>query len=886
MEGFRILIARLRALFRRESVLQDIDEELRVHIEMATEENLKRGMWPDDARAAALKSFGNPGRNTELGYDVRGGGWLEDVWQDLRYGVRMLRKQPGFTSIAVLTLALGIGANTAIFSVVNAVLLRPLPYQNPSELVLIRQLNKTDGSQSQSIAYPDFQDWKAQNSAFVDLATFRPDGFSLAVGNDLELISAATVSANFFALLGVNAYRGRTFLPVEETAAGGRVAMLSHAYWQNRFGEDDQLLGQQIKLSEQLYTVIGILPPDFKFPFRLEKADIWTTNAPLSSGMMGRGARNFQALARLKPDVSLAAAQTEMAGIAARLEQANPGTNRGLSVVLVGMHDWLTKEVRPTLWLLSGVVGFVLLIACANVANLLLARALARQKELAVRAALGASGWRIARQLLTESLLLSLIGGALGVLLASWGVRLLLTLSPPNLPRINAVGLNAQVLGFTVVVAVLTGIFFGLAPAWKAARPSLPDLNAALKEGGKSRASAGSKWLQSSLVVGEIALALLLLIGAGLLINSFIRLTRVELGFNPDRVLIARLGLPTKNYPSGAEKITFVRRVQDEIKSLPGVRSVSFATSLPFGGRITSSFKIKGRELPENGPSSMAGLIFVMPDYFAAMGIGLAQGRAFTDADDYRSAGAVIVNEAFARQYFPQGNPLGQRIGQLANGTPETPQEFEIVGVVNNIRDNALDQEPQPEIFVPYLQVPQFFGVLAVRTEREAMNFAGPVRQRIRSLDAAQIVARMNSLENVIADSILPQRFNLLLLSIFAGVGLMLTLVGIYGVMSYHVTSNIHEIGIRMALGAQTDDVLKLVLRRGARLTLLGIAIGLAGALGLTRLMTTLLFGVRATDPLTFAAIALLLVLVALLACFVPARRATKVNPLVAMRHE
>lgn len=865
---------------------EELDAEIQTHLDEAIRERMERGESAEQARLNAQREFGNVGLVKEVTREMWGWAWLERLGQDLRFGLRMLRKNWGFTLIAIFTLALGIGANTAIFSVVNAVLLRPLPYPSPSELVLIRHLNKADGSQGETIAYPDFQDWKAQNSVFVDLATFRPNGFSLAIGNDLEQISAATVSANFFALLGVNAYRGRAFLPVEETAAGGRVAMLSHAYWQNRFGGDEKLLGQQIKLSDELFTVIGILPPDFKFPFRLEKAEIWTTNAIISGGMMGRGARNFQALARLKPGVSLASAQTEMEGLAARMEQANPGTNRNASVVLVGMQDWLTKEIRPTLWLLLGAVGFVLLIACANVANLLLARALARQKELTVRVALGASSWRIAQQLLTESLLLSLTGGALGVLLASWGIRLLMTLSPPSLPRINAVELNAQVLGFTFVVAVMTGIFFGLIPAWKAARPSLPDLNAALKEGGKRTASAGSKWLRSSLVVGEIAIALLLLIGAGLLINSFIRLTRVELGFKPDEVLIARLSLPAKSYPSGAAKIAFLRRMQDEIKSLSGVHSVSFASSLPFQGNITSSFNIKGRELPENGLPSMSGVVFIMPDYFATMGMRIVQGRGFTDADNYRSAGAVIVNEAFARQYLPQGNPLGQRVSQFANRTPDGPQEFEIVGIVNDVRATALNQEPQPEIYVSYLQAPQSFGVLAVRTEGEAMNFVSPVRQLIRSLDAAQTVPSMNSIENRIADSILPQRFNLLLLSIFAGVGLLLTLVGIYGVMSYHVTSNTHEIGIRMALGAQRGDVLKLVLRQGVSLTLLGIAIGLAGAFGLTRLMTTLLFGVSATDPLTFVLIPVLLIATASLACYFPARRATKVDPLIALRHE
>jgi predicted permease len=872
---------RLLSLTRRERYEREMEEEMRFHLEMQIEQNLDAGMAPEEAHYAARRQFGNQTWLKEVSREMWSLNSFETLIQDLRYGVRMLLRNPGFTLIAVITLSLGIGANTAIFSVVNAALMRPLPYQSPAELVLIRHLDKTDGSQSQSISYADFLDWKTQNSVFADLATFRQHSFSLEVGNDLEQINAAMVSANFFALLGVNAHRGRMFLPAEEAPAGGRVAILGYAQWQNRFGGDEKLIGRQIKLSNELYTVIGILAPDFKFPFRLEQAEIWTTNAIFPSGFKTRGARNFQALARLKPGVSLVSAQTEMAGIASRLEQDNPGTNRNLSVALVGMRDLLTKDIRATLWLLSGTVGFVLFIACANVANLFLARALARQKELAVRTALGASRRRIVRQLLTESLLLSLTGGALGVLLAACGVPLLLTLSPPNLPQINAVGLNAQVLGFTFVVAMMTGVFFGLAPAWKVARLSALDLNASLKEGGRRSTSAGSQWLRSALVIGEIAIALLLLIGAGLLINSFIRLNRVELGFNPDHALIARLNLPSR---SDAERIDFVRRAQDEIKSLPGAHSVSFASTLPFDYKLTSSFLIKGRELPEHAEPPMAGLKFVMPDYFATIGMRILQGRAFTEADDSRGAGAAIVNEAFVRQYFPQSNPLGQHVSQFANLTPDAPKEFEIVGIVNDVRGAALDQDPEPEIFAPYLQAPQSFGALMIRTEREALNLAAPVRQRIRSLDAAQTVPRMNSIENLIADSIMPQRFNLLLLSIFAIVGLLLTLVGIYGLMSYHVTSGVHEIGIRIAIGAQGRDVLRLVIGQGMKLTIIGIALGVGAALALTRLLKTMLFGVSPADPVTFLAIVLLLMFVAFLACWFPARRATKVDPMVALR--
>jgi putative ABC transport system permease protein len=807
--------------------------------------------------------------------------WL----QDLRYAIRILVRKPGFTVMAILALSLGIGANTAIFSVVNAVLLRPLPYREPKDLVLVRHIDKTDGTPSESAAYVDFQDWRAQNRVFEDLATFLQRSFTLAIGDDLQPIPAASVSSNFFQLLGVNAFKGRTFLPEEEKRGSERVVLISHALWQRIFGSDEKLLGQPIKLSNQLFTVVGILPPDFKFPFYLERAEIWATNAVIPAGMMdARGARNFQVIARLKTGVSAQAAQTEMEGIAGRLEKEHPDTNRDLGVVLLGVHDQLTKDVRMALWVLFGAVTFVTLIACANVANLLLARAASRQKEMAIRAALGASTWRMMRQLLAESLLLSLAGGAAGLLLSAWGIDLLLALSPQNLPRINAIGLNGQVLAFTLLVSILTGIIFGLAPALKAARP---DVNEALKDGGQTSASGGGRnWLRSSLVVGELALAVILLTGAGLLINSFIRLNRVELGFKPENLLVAGLSLSPPKYPNDQDRMAFLEQVQDEIRSLPGVREVSFASSIPFSGGIGSSFKIKGREWAANEKTPMAGLFTVTPDYFTVLGMQLLQGRQFTEADDKSSRGAVIINEAFARQFFPNENPLGKSVTPMANRDKDSPEEFEVVGVVSSARGVGLDKEPRPEIYTPYRQMPWTFGRLVIRTEQNAAGLSNAVRQQIRRLDSAQTVPGLNTIANLIAASIKPQRFNLLLLSIFAWLGLALALIGIYGVMSYAVTERTHEIGVRLALGAQPTDILKLVLSEGARLTLLGILIGLGGAFGLTRLMASFLYGVSPTDPLTFAGVTAALVIVALLASYLPARRAMKVDPMIALRYE
>src|SRR5262245_12330484 len=597
-------------------------------------------------------------------------------WQDLRYGARMLMKKTGFTLIAVITLALGIGANTAIFSVVNAVLLEPLPYRAPEELVLVRHLDKTKGTRQESVSYADFQDWRTQNHVFADSAIFRRAGFALTVGNDLEQIRGANVSANFFQLLGLNAIRGRTFLPAEEAPGSEKVALLSHALWQRVFGSDEQLVGRQIKLGDQLFTVVGILPPEFKFPFRLETVEIWTTNSILPAGMMGRGARNFQAVARLKPGVSLQTAQTEMAGIMDRLEQENPATNRNLGASIVSVHQELTKDVSLTLWLLFGAVAFVLLIACANVANLLLTRALSRHKELAIRAALGAGNWRIARQLLTESLLLSLVGGALGLLLAAWGIPLLLSLSPQNLPRINAIGLNGTVLGFTVLVSMLTGSLFGLAPALKA---SNPDLIEALKDGGKSStASAGRNRLRAALVVGEIAIALMLLVGAGLLINSFIRLNRVELGFKPENVLSASLSFSPAKYPTGNERIAFGEQARERIRNLPGARSVSFGSSFPFMGGVFASFGIKGREWAAHEKGVMAGVFTITPDYFEVMSIPLSQGRPFAETDDKSRVGVSVINEVFARRFFPNENPLGKSVILSVNLDKDSPTEFEV----------------------------------------------------------------------------------------------------------------------------------------------------------------------------------------------------------------
>ncbi|HLF85212.1 MAG TPA: ABC transporter permease [Blastocatellia bacterium] len=809
---------------------------------------------------------------------------MTTLLQDLRYAIRTLAKKPNFTLVAIIALALGIGANTAIFSVVRAVLLRPLPYQQPGDLVLVRHLNNAKGTKQESVGYVDFQEWKAQNQVFADMATFKSSGVSFTGNDGAENLRASGVSANFFQLLGINAVKGRTFLPNEENRDSERVVLLSYALWQRVFGGDEKLIGQPIKLSNQQFTVIGVMPPNFKFPFSQEKAELWTTNAAFSAGMMDyRGARNFQVIARLKLGVSLQTAQTEMSAIAGRIEQENQQTNRDLGILLIPAQDELTKDVRATLWLLFGAVAFVLLIACSNVANLLLSRATARSKEMAIRAALGASGWRIVRQLLTESLLLSFTGGVAGLFLAAWGVKLLVAISPASLPRINSIGIDGQVLAFTLIASMLTGILFGLVPALKAARP---DLNEALKDGGRtSAAGTGRNWLRGALVVGEIAFAFILLIGAALVINSFIRLNSVELGFNPENTLTAGLGFSQRKYPSGEHAIAFLQQAQERIKGLPGVRAVSFAGAAPFSGGVRSSFKINGREWPNKNDVPMTGVTPVTPDYFETMSMRLLQGRHFTDADSKTSKGAVVVNETFAREFLSNEDPLGQVVTDFANRDKDSPKEYEIVGVVASVRGEALNKEPTPIIYTAHRQTPWAWGELVIRADRDALSLSSAVRQEIRNLDS-EMPINLATVESRIADSIKPQRFNLSLLTIFAVTGLLLAVVGIYGVMSYRVIEATHEIGVRIALGAQTSDVLKLVLGQGAGLTLIGVGLGIGGALGLTRLMESLLFGIKPTDSLTFVSVAIFLVLVALLACYLPARRATKVDPITTLRYE
>jgi predicted permease len=800
---------------------------------------------------------------------------METLLQDIRYGVRMLVKNRSFTAVAVLALALGIGANTAIFSVVNSVLLRPLAFQDPDKLVRVEEHHAAWGH-SAGLTFATYIDATARCRSLQNLSAYRTWNFNLTDEGEPEQASGSLVTANFFAGLGVQPLLGRTFHHNEDQPGNDKVVVIGHGLWQRRFGADPNAIGKTIKVNDERHTIIGVMPRGFLFP---EQSDLWT---PLVVDTLkaNRRAHLLRVIGRLQPGATAEQARGELAAIAAQIDEQNPGVDPDLTFNLIGLHEQLVAPVRSALFVLFGAVGFVLLIACTNVANLLLARNATREKELAIRAALGAGQLRLIRQLLTESLMLALLGGLLGFLFARWGVALIIASSPGDIPRLDEVSIDGRVLLFTFAASLLTGMLFGLVPALQSAKV---DLNTALKEGARRSSGTTRHRLRRYLVVAEIALALVLLIGAGLLINSFKRLLDVDPGFNPQNVLTMQLYLPGSQDGMDQQKTAFLSQALERIRTIPGVESAGLANCLPITGGPNTDFEIIGRPVPDIGDEPSADIRIIDTDYFRALKIPLRQGRWFTERDTARAPQVMVINETMARRFWPGEDALGKRVTMKDWGDPLTG---EIIGVVGDVKANGLDTETGSMIYWPHTQFPTGFNRVVIRTTSDPSNLIAAVKHQVWSVNKNQPIADIKSMEQVLAASVARRRFNMALLGGFAVIALLLASVGIYGVMSYTVTQRTREIGIRMALGAARRDIIRMVMQQGVSLALLGIGAGLVGALALTRLLSSLLFGVSATDPITFITISLILTGVALGACFVPARRATKVDPMIALRYE
>jgi putative ABC transport system permease protein len=822
---------------------------------------------------------------------------MQTFWQDVRYGMRMLRKNPGVTVIVILALALGIGANTAIFSVVNAVLLRPLPYEESDRLLLLNE--KSAVLDEMSISYPNFLDWRSQNHVFEKIGVYNRASYNLTGVGEAERIVTGQVSADLFQVMRVNPGWGRVFTNEEDQPGGPPVVVLSYGLWQRRFGGQTSIINQPIMLNGKAYTVIGVMPQSFQYPSRVE---MWVPVGQQSGQASWQARGNHPGLygvARLKPGVTKEQAEADMDIIAANLEKQYPDTNSGNGVRIRPLLEIFVSDIRRALWVIFAAVSFVLLIACANIANLLLARATARRKEMAIRSAMGAGRWRIARQMLTESVLLSLVGGTLGLFLARWGIDLILYISPNAIPRSREIGLDWTVLVFTIGVSFMTGILFGLVPAIQAGEV---DVHETLKETG--RGTSGRHWLRSSLVVVEVATTLVLLIGAGLMIRSFYLLQKVNPGFSHENLTSFSVSLPQKKYPADEQQASFYTRLLEQLRSLPGVESVAAASGLPLGNNgWQTSFTIDGQPPPPPSQIPLMEACLVTPDYFKAMNIPVLHGRVFNDRDDSshlagkdlsklteneRSVAAlnkIVIDEEFARRHWPNGEAVGKRV-RIGGSDPTNPL-LEVIGVVGRVKMDSLNQNSdRVQGYFPYAQSPQSGMTVLLKASSDPSQVVSSARQTVAQIDPDQPIYSVRTMSDIRAESVAPERLNLTLLSIFAGIALVLAIVGIYGVMSYSVTQRTHEIGIRMAIGAQQADVFKMILGQGMKLAFIGIGVGLVGAYGLTRLMQTMLFGVEATDKMTFAGIAVLLAVVALLACYLPGRRATKVEPTVSLRYE
>lgn len=800
---------------------------------------------------------------------------MSGLRQDLKYGIRMLFKKPAFTAVVVLTLALSISSTTVVFSVVNALLLRSLPYSNADQLINVWSVFKSNNKAYASAA--NFREWQERNQSFQSLAAYDSLKLNLTGGDRPEAIDVALVTANLFPLLGVQPVRGRGFRTEEEQPATNKVAVISDGLWQRRFGADAGVVGKPLVLDGDSYTVIGIMPPRFSFP---EKIDVWLPLSFVPEELADRGYNHLAVVGRLKPGVELRQAQAEMSAIMDEQVRKYPNENAGRSMRLLTFQQNLVGDIRMALWILSGAVFLVLLIACANIANLLMARATTRQKDIAIRIGLGAGRRRLIQQLLIESLLLSLFGGAMGLIFAYGGLKVLTSVGPTNIPRLSEVTIDARVLAFTLVISLLTGVIFGLIPALQATKP---EINEWLKDGQRSASGGpGGKRARSWLVVTEMALALILLIAAGLLIKSFLILWQVEPGFNPHNVITMAISPSPPKYNTQRDFVILCQRVLEQVKSTPGVDAVGVVNQLPFSGRnLGLNFTVGGQPPVKPEDTASANFRLVSPGYLQAMGIPLKRGRDFNDHDTRDSTPVALINETLAKHYFANEDPIGKQLNIEGQQAPR-----EIVGIIGDVKQIKLDAEVKSEIYVPFFQIAVPAMNIVVRTTTDPGSMTSAVLQQISRVDPDQPVYQVKTMDEYLGESMAQRRLSTVLLGVFAALALILAALGVYGMMSYLVSQRTREIGVRMALGARQLDILKLVVRHGMWLSILGIAVGVAAALLLTRIMTSSLYGISASDPLTYVGISALLALIALLACLIPARRALKVDPIIALRYE
>jgi len=869
----------------------EIVEELAQHLDDRYKELLASGATPEECVRAALLELSESEllarelRRVErtvsrepVVLGSRRKNMIGDLWQDLRYGVRSLRKNPAFTAIAVITLALGIGANTAIFSVVNGVLLRPLPFPEPDRLVMVHGISLQASQDQSPLCEADFLEWKSQNQVFESLAAFSSNRFNYTGGESPEQIEGAWVTADFFSTIGIQPALGRGFLPGEDMPGAPQTVVVSDKFWRLHLGSNPNVIDQQITLNARAFTIIGVMQPGFLFPER--DTELWAAErlAPTR-----RGPFYMWGVGRLGPGATLDRAKSEVDLIARRVQDQINSPTRDWTWTSVSLAERIVGKIRPALLVLLAAVFFVLLIACANIANLLLARATAREKEMSVRIALGASRARLLRQLLTESLLLAAIGATAGLPLAIWGVRLLVALSPADFPRLQEISIDGRVLGVTVLVAMACGLIFGLAPALQSSRLNL---NESLKEGGRSADGSGRRRMRSALVVTEIAFSLMLLVGAGLMVKSFMKLQSVSPGFKSDHILTMHLTLPRARYDSKEKINSYNQQLIERVTAVRGVESAGLSISLPPDHlEVSDSFSIEGKERPPGSTEPFVPIVMTSPEYFTALGVQLLRGRGFDANDKQSSTPVVIITQTLAERYFPDESPIGKRLKIGGAERPRNPW-MEIVGVVGDVKYSGLDAQPEPAYYLPLAQNVWGASYLVVRASLNPTSLVPALREQIWELDKDIPIANLATMDQLLSESVAVPRFRTLLLGIFAALALVLASAGTYGVISYSVTQRTHEIGIRMALGARARDVSKLVIRQGMILALIGVAIGLAASLALTRLMESLLFEVSTTDSATFAGVAALLSVVSVLACWIPARRASRVDPMAALRCE